>query len=380
LPEFSYFLYVIPTMKRCQKPPGHEIHRYVYFLASRTGGSNPAGEATTTAASIRRAACHQHRFPPRLRVVASYLGWEGVADLLINSNNISQVANIQDGRSGSMSNRQELLESIAATITDYRADDLPAPTPAHVETWINQFDAGVQLPILSEIDHVLKNTYFSLQKVAHFLKVVLKSEKLAGADPGAFWRSVRFLDIQGGGNSQRDMLALFGELLKETHGIAIEQGGEESGAFVYLDDVVFTGNRVLHDLADWIQSDAPAAATVHVVSMALHTGGVHYARGKIAEVARTYGKSIAVQFWSAVTLEDRKTRTYMSDVLRPVSIPEAPEVMEYVAAMKYKPELRIAGDVGRNKIFSSEAGRHVLEQEFLKAGVNMAICAQPPRK
>jgi len=270
-----------------------------------------------------------------------------------------------------MSNRQELLESIAATITDYRADDLPAPTPAHVETWINQFDAGVQLPILSEIDHVLKNTYFSLQKVAHFLKVVLKSEKLAGADPGAFWRSVRFLDIQGGGNSQRDMLALFGELLKETHGIAIEQGGEESGAFVYLDDVVFTGNRVLHDLADWIQSDAPAAATVHVVSMALHTGGVHYARGKIAEVARTYGKSITVQFWSAVTLEDRKTRTYMSDVLRPVSIPEAPEVMEYVAAMKYKPELRIAGDVGRNKIFSSEAGRHVLEQEFLKAGVNI---------
>jgi hypothetical protein len=216
LPEFSYFLYVIPTMKRCQKPPGHEIHRYVYLLASRTGGSNPAGEATTTAASIRRAACHQHRFPPRLRVVASYLGWEGVADLLINSNNISQVANIQDGRSGSMSNRQELLESIAATITDYRADDLPAPTPAHVETWINQFDAGVQLPILSEIDHVLKNTYFSLQKVAHFLKVVLKSEKLAGADPGAFWRSVRFLDIQGGGNSQRDMLALFGELLKPT--------------------------------------------------------------------------------------------------------------------------------------------------------------------
>ncbi len=242
-----------------------------------------------------------------------------------------------------MSNRQELLESIAATITDYRADDLPAPTPAHVETWINQFDAGVQLPILSEIDHVLKNTYFSLQKVAHFLKVVLKSEKLAGADPGAFWRSVRFLDIHG----------------------------EESGAFVYLDDVVFTGNRVLHDLADWIQSDAPAAATVHVVSMALHTGGVHYARGKIAEVARTYGKSIAVQFWSAVTLEDRKTRTYMSDVLRPVSISEAPEVMEYVAAMKYKPELRIAGDVGRNKIFSSEAGRHVLEQEFLKAGVNI---------
>lgn len=270
-----------------------------------------------------------------------------------------------------MSNRQELLEAIAATITDYRADDLPTPTPAHVETWINQFDTDAQLPILHEMDHVLKNTYFSLKKVAHFLKVVLKSEKLAGADPGAFWRSMRFLDIQGGGNSQREMLALFGELIKETYGIAIEQCGEEPGAFVYLDDVMFTGNRILHDLEAWIQSDAPATATVHVVSMALHSGGEYYAKRKIAEAAKTYGKSITVHFWRAVTLEDRRLHTYMSDVLRPVSIPEAPEVMEYVAAMKYKPELRIAGDVGRNKIFSSEEGRHILEQEFLKAGVKI---------
>jgi hypothetical protein len=105
--------------------------------------------------------------------------------------------------------------------------------------------------------------------------------------------------------------------------------------------------------------------------MALHTGGEYYAKTKITEAAKTSGKSITVHFWRAVTFEDRRTRTYVSDVLRPVSIPEVSEVMEYVAAMKYKPELRIAGDVGRNKIFSSEAGRHILEQEFLKAGVKI---------
>ena len=59
-----------------------------------------------------------------------------------------------------MAERDDLLASIAATTVDYREGDLPAPTPEHVGRWINQFDAEVQLPILRELDHVLKQTYW----------------------------------------------------------------------------------------------------------------------------------------------------------------------------------------------------------------------------
>lgn len=51
--------------------------------------------------------------------------------------------------------RHKLLDSIADTIKDYRARDLPAPTPDHVDRWIRQFGADVQLPMLREMDHVL---------------------------------------------------------------------------------------------------------------------------------------------------------------------------------------------------------------------------------
>ena len=68
-----------------------------------------------------------------------------------------------------MSQRNNLLASIAQTIQDYRNGSLPQPITDHVERWVQQFDAAVQLPILQEIDHVLKNVYFSKEKVACLL-------------------------------------------------------------------------------------------------------------------------------------------------------------------------------------------------------------------
>src|SRR5712692_998629 len=143
-----------------------------------------------------------------------------------------------------MSERQRLLESIASTIADYRASELAKSTPEHVDRWIEQFDVAVQVPMLREIAHVLQRTYFSRQRVTRFLEGLLKTEKLVGADPCMFWRSARFLDIQGGGNSQREMLALFDQLLEKMCGLSIERCGENPDTFIYLDDTIFTGNRV----------------------------------------------------------------------------------------------------------------------------------------
>ena len=56
-----------------------------------------------------------------------------------------------------MSEYTDLLNSVANTVTDYRAEEIPVPTTDHVERWINQFDQAVKLPLLHEIDHVFKN-------------------------------------------------------------------------------------------------------------------------------------------------------------------------------------------------------------------------------
>jgi len=50
-------------------------------------------------------------------------------------------------------------------------------------------------------------------------------------------------------------------------------------------------------------------------------------------------------------------------------------VQAHVAAMRYPPTLRAAGNPGAAGLFSSDAAKILLEQEFLKAGVHIRqIC------
>ncbi|MFK5893197.1 MAG: hypothetical protein QM504_08260 [Pseudomonadota bacterium] len=274
-----------------------------------------------------------------------------------------------------MSERTDLLESISNTIHDYRSGDLEQSTPEHVERWVNQFPEDKQLPILKEMDHVLKKTYITFENVTGFLKALIKNEKLAGEDACVFWKSVNFLAIQAGGNSQREMLSLFNEILKEECGFGIDECGEDSNVFIYLDDGLFTGNRIRRDLEGWIQSYAPEEAVIHVINIAQHSGGQHYAKGKIEGVAKANNKVLGISWWRAIELEDRRYFTNTSDVLRPVTIPDKPEVKEYIEELGYQPTLRVPGNVGKKEIFSSEEGRNLLEQEFLIAGVHIRqIC------
>jgi len=254
-----------------------------------------------------------------------------------------------------MSERNNLLQSIAATTADYREGDLAAPTPEHVERWVGQFDFAVQLPILREMDHVLKKTYFSRSRTREFLAGLFQTEKLVGADPCAFWKGLKFLDIQGGGASQKEMLALFSKVLEKKCGFNAAACGTEPKAFLYLDDAIFAGNRVRRDLEAWIKTDAPAEAELHVVVIARHEGS-YYHRNKVGEAARAAGKNIQIKWWHAINLEDRKKYTDTSDVLRPVAIPQDAAVQAYVNAMNYKPHLRNAGQVGGNGIFFGSSG------------------------
>ncbi len=270
-----------------------------------------------------------------------------------------------------MSERNDLLTSIANTIKDYRAGERPVSGTDHVEKWISQFDASVRLPMLREMDYVLKRTYFSLQKVTAFLESLVKTKKLVGEDPCSFWRSVQFLDIQQGGNSQTDMLALFSEVLKRQYGFGIDGCGDKSEVYVYLDDGIFTGNRVRRDLEAWIKDAAPSKATLHIVSIALHSGGQYYAKKHIDKTAAAVSKTIGSTWWRAIELEDRKKYSDTADVLRPIIIPDDDAVQKYIATMEYEPTLRRSGNVGANALFSSDEGKNLLEQEFLKVGAQI---------
>lgn len=273
------------------------------------------------------------------------------------------------------SNRKALLTSIASTIADYRQGDIPTPDADHVDTWIKQFDASVQDPILIELDHVLRKTYIRRSSVERFLAGVLTAKKLVGDDPCEFWRKANFLDIQRGGNSQREMLAMFDALLQKTCGLSLDACGSDGGPHIYLDDVSFTGNRIRTDISGWIQSSAPQTSKVHVAVIGLHRGGQWYAGNEIEKAADTAGKTFDITWWRCLEIEDRRRYVADSDVLRPSLIPNDAAVQAYAQALRHPPVLRTGNGVGDNSFFSSDAGRNLLEQEFLKAGVYIrSIC------
>lgn len=268
---------------------------------------------------------------------------------------------------------EQLLESISNTVNDYRQGEIAPPLPAHVDKWAQQFDKAIRQPLLVELEYVLERTCISKQSVETFLSTVLKSEKLAGKDPCEFWKSTGILYIQGGGNSQTEMLELFDQVTKQTCGFGLRKCQASSATFLYLDDIIFTGNRVLNDLRNWIRTDAPAKTSIHIVTMAFYRGGQYYAKTKLAEAARAAGKEMTFNWWRMLELEDRKRYVNSADVLRPRGIPQDPEVVEYVTQVSTNHPLilRAVDGIGMNKLFSSERGRDLLEQAFLRAGVRI---------
>jgi hypothetical protein len=244
-----------------------------------------------------------------------------------------------------MPSRKELVESIATRIADYRDGQVEKPSPEHVDRWIRQFDSGAQEPMLAELNHVFEHTYFSKQDVHDYLAGLAVSKNVAGPDPASFWKGCNFLTIQLGGNSQRDMLAMFEEVLRAKYGLSFDVcGSGDSGIYIYLDDAIFTGHRVWCDIAAWIESSAPAKAKVHVIVMALNAGGEWFAKDRIDKAATAAGKTIETIWWRSKTIKNRlyDLKRGESDILAPSILPEDPATAAYVDAMKqakHPPEL-----------------------------------------
>jgi len=270
-------------------------------------------------------------------------------------------------------NQNELLTSIAGLIGDYRQGEIAAPTPAHVLLWVNQFDEAVRPALLSEVFHVLQTTYFSRQKVREFLGAVAQNNGLVGDNPAEFWRNTGILDIQLRGQSQREMVRTFDEVLQAELGVAVQDCTPLANRFVYLDDAVFSGGHVINDIKAWLPQ-APAQSSVKVVTMALHSSSVLYVRSKVAEAAAALHKSVDIQFWRHIEIQNRRDMRNVSEVLWPCRLPEDPLIVAYrdmLTSEGYPPLLRTGGAMGNSRIFSSEESRDLIEQEFLRAGVRI---------
>ncbi|AUG39676.1 hypothetical protein CXP47_07195 [Pseudomonas chlororaphis] len=278
-----------------------------------------------------------------------------------------------------MSERDDLLVSVTDEIRTYRKGDLPEPTPEHVDRWLSQFTPDQQLPFLREFDHVIRHTFITRKNIKGFIRHLVSNEKLAGKNPTAYWSSANFLDIQQNGHSQKEMLKLFSKCLEEECGLDLDDCGEDGGDFIYLDDVLFSGNRIGNDLEPWIVNEAPQAAKIHVIVAACHTLGNYLVERKLKGVIERSGKKITILFWRALTVENQKAHKNSSEVLWPTAIPNVAEVQAYMALPSKYPFEPRQPSTKPIKPFLSEAGRQILESEFLIAGAKIRAKSENPK-
>lgn len=277
-----------------------------------------------------------------------------------------------------MTERSDLLTSIAGHIKNFRTGEIAQPTPDHVDRWASQFSAANQLVFLREFNHVIDKSFIEREIVENFISGLVTNEKLAGADPTSFWKKANFLKIQKNGMSQREMLKIFQEALQGKLGLDLKQCGDVTGDYIYLDDVLFSGNRVATDIEAWLGEKAPAEAKLHVIVIATHTSASYYLSSKrLKDAIAKSGKKIVIKYWRVIEIENQLNRSGSSGVLWPAVVPDEPLFKQYVDSQKYDIKLRTVGS--GSDFFASEQGRQLLEYEFTTAGLKIMSRVQDQR-
>ncbi len=266
-------------------------------------------------------------------------------------------------RGQAVTERDDLLASIANTIRDYRAGEIMEPTPSHVDRWISQFDGDAQVPMLRELDFVFKRTYVSKIKAQQLL------ETIVAGFPCDFWRAAHILDIQEQGSSQSEILRILSIALKEKCGSDIEYEGSTGGAFVYLDDAIFTGNRVVQDISNWMRIVAPKGAQVYIMTIAAHESGRYWinVNKNMNDLKLQKQINVRMRCFNGFIFESRRAYRNQSDVLWPIA-----GVYDSESFQPRIPQKTVS------RVFSSEQGRQFLEREFLNSGLKIQGFASYP--
>jgi hypothetical protein len=129
---------------------------------------------------------------------------------------------------------KKLLEAVASILTDYRKGEIEPPDAAHVNRWIVQFDSKVHDPILKEVQHVLERTYLTRRNVEEFLRGISNHAELTEGKPGKFWSETSVLKIQRNGSSQKEMLQLLSEIIRNEHQVDIDASPQDGNVAVTL--------------------------------------------------------------------------------------------------------------------------------------------------
>lgn len=274
-----------------------------------------------------------------------------------------------------MTERSVQIQRLIALSTGYRLGKIGAFDEGHVERWLSQFPEENQNNIIKELNFVLAKSYIQKEHLQDFIESKIIHPHTKPTINVQVFNHTTLLDIQGAGNSQRDCIEIFRDLLKINANLDININNPGAKNHIYLDDVVFSGQRMRTDLSKWIVETAPQECNLYVMSHTVHRLSLWYSTNFLEKKIEESKKKINLRWVYGNIIEDRLAFTNTSDVLRPIEGDYGQSVSNYIQGMSKPPVYRQPGNIGGRAFFSSDTGRQLLEHEFLKAGARIKeIC------
>ncbi len=154
----------------------------------------------------------------------------------------------------------KVINKIVEIIKNYRLEDVDdiffsQLDENHVKKWINQFEEEDRLFLLTELLHILPKSYLSKEET---LETFTTEFEVLSKDFGYdsvkdFLDETMILDCQEDDKSQKILLQLIDDILKEKYDYSIEMcGGKEIKNWLYLDDVLASGKTFKEDILNEI--------------------------------------------------------------------------------------------------------------------------------
>ncbi|WP_029277837.1 phosphoribosyltransferase-like protein [Pedobacter borealis] len=156
---------------------------------------------------------------------------------------------------------KNLINQIFEIVKGYREGEDGEMSIDIITNWIRQFDEEDQEFLLSELLHILKLRYASKDNFKEYFKGILFKDiaKMAQSNFGLtdlkdIFGKLYFIDQQPKDKSQKNILNILGDVLREEFDLDISNCGKDNViAVIYLDDILCTGDTLFKGLSDWLQ-------------------------------------------------------------------------------------------------------------------------------
>lgn len=278
-------------------------------------------------------------------------------------------------------------ERILKIVGDYENNPMSVE---HLLNWVNQFDESDRAFILSELAVIFERTYLSKLNCIELIRnyVIFWTNRLRYTSVQEFLLNTKFLDLQSANKSQKDLLNFLDNIINESYGITLAQCGNQPKHYIYIDDVLSTGNTIYSQLEAWLSASNDQniqqsnyqyiknrKLTLHICLLCAHTWGMNNVEFRLM---KTFGNDVKkyIEFqWHYLVENNLKAYNPKLNHMLPVDN-QLPEVQRYLASLDfatnnedraYRKPIQPATEV----LFSSPASRIRLENIFLKKGVEI---------